>query len=339
MYRSIWSKRWALLALLGCTGGQVGCQFAPEASPWPKPFFAAKPTHQLPDRMMVIWSDTILHQPQQPGVRGFGGRIYFYKGSGSEPVMVDGGLAVYAFDAANGLRNSAKPERKFVFTADQFNDHMSHTDMGPSYSVWIPWDEVGGTSRQLSLVTRFEGRTGGVVISDPAVKLLPGLDVPLTQPVVTRAVSEAVAAAGGVVQASNQTDFAAESTASSGDWRGPRREVETLSLPPNFARHLRGNQQPIPSAIVPAVKPADANASLLGSETPNEPQSSSTLDGRAESASLPPQTRGYQPRHSFRQPEGATAASGAEGAAGRTGNQPAAANWMHQLPSTPRRKY
>ena len=94
-------------------------------------------------------------------MRGFGARIYFYEQDAQEPIKVDGTLVVYAFDATN-VSQMPKPEKKYVFTAEQFAKHYSKTSLGHSYSIWLPWDEVGGVTRQLSLVTRFEGREGRV---------------------------------------------------------------------------------------------------------------------------------------------------------------------------------
>lgn len=265
----------AMAALLCC-----GCQFSPQATRWSREFLLGKEEPEIPDRMMVIWSDTVLHQPQQPGVRGFGGRIYFFRGNEHAPIEVDGGLAVYAFDATATDLGSTKPERKFVFTADQFNEYMSFTDMGPSYSVWIPWDQVGGPARQLSLVTRFEGRQGGVVISDPAIKLLPGLEGPSQGPKTPTAVhaggstsspassADAVisrasgVAAGGaenraaaIVQAGHLDDRPAPADSRQvppGDFGSTvtevfdsrRRDATTIDLPPSFGRHLRTSSDP-----------------------------------------------------------------------------------------------
>ncbi len=172
----------------------------PEKIKSPGKLFGLNEQPVVPSRMMIIWTDTVLHQPQQPGVRGFGGRIYFYPEQGTEPVAVDGGMAVYAFDAEQLDPELTRPKRKFVFTAEQFSEHMSHTSMGPSYSVWLPWDEVGGFSEQLSLIVRFEGTQGGVVISDPTIKLLPGRDKPVGEKSNADASmpSTGVARAGGV---------------------------------------------------------------------------------------------------------------------------------------------
>ena len=52
-----------------------------------------------PERIVTFWSDTVLHQPDKPPIRGFGGRIFFYGKEGAKPIEVDGSLAIYAFDA------------------------------------------------------------------------------------------------------------------------------------------------------------------------------------------------------------------------------------------------
>ena len=102
-------------------------------------------------------------------------RVYFYNREQKEPMEVDGQLIVYAFDATKQQGGIPVPEKKYVFTADQLPSHHSKTEMGHSYSVWLPWDEIGGPSRHVTLITRFEGRESGVVVSDPVHKMLPGV--------------------------------------------------------------------------------------------------------------------------------------------------------------------
>ncbi len=162
------------VSFIGLSISSTGCQFSPKP---PKGLWSWKKEESkpLPDRILAVWTDSVLHQPNQPGVRGFGGRIYFYEKEETTPIEVDGSFAVYVFDANNDSTSDQKPLRKFVFTADQFATHMSKTSLGPSYSVWLPWEEVGGPPMRLSLISRFEGRTGGTTLSDSTIKLLPGV--------------------------------------------------------------------------------------------------------------------------------------------------------------------
>lgn len=233
----LWLVRACLLVCLSMT---VGCQFAPQQPltwPWDK-----QQTKKQPERVLPVWTDTVLYQTNQPGIRGFGGRIYFYEQDAAEPIEVEGGLAVYVFDADNDLPQAQKPLRKFVFTAEQFSQHMSRTSIGPSYSVWLPWGEVGGPPQRLSLIARFEGSQGGTVISDPTIKLLPGIPVNTTEV----AQPSPLAANSGVQLASHAQSSQPHplqalsgSAAATASAELTRRSVGTIDLPPSFQRHLR----------------------------------------------------------------------------------------------------
>jgi hypothetical protein len=231
--------RWVVVCLSLALSS--GCQFAPKEPkfswPWKK-----EETKVLPDRILAVWTDSVLHQPNQAGVRGFGGRVYFYAKDDTDPIVVDGSLAVYVFDADNIDVSGQKPLRKFVFTADQFNEHMSKTSIGPSYSVWLPWGEIGGPPRRLSLIARFEGRDGGTTISDPTIKLLPGVP--------TQEHSDVEMAGGnaktrspfrlsGYQSREDQPSGTEESDEESKSIR--KEDIKTIDLPPSFQRHLRSN--------------------------------------------------------------------------------------------------
>jgi hypothetical protein len=302
------TNRWAPVAIAAAFMIAIGgCQFAPTKKAWPKNWFAKDDKPAVPDRMMIVWTDTILHQPQKPGVRGFGGRVFFYSGNETNPVTVDGALTIYAYDNDNVDSDSNRPERKYVFTEDQFAKHMSHTDLGPSYSIWLPWDEVGGDSRQLSLVSRFDGRSGGVVISKPAIKLLPGLAKKQKRgdAAVAKSVKAGVRQAGGGNDDSDDADTDATIALASHDEGGdgkrqsatrldrpkpPRVSSMMIDLPPNFQRHLideprsqsgptsgRGAETPVSEQSVPqASNTRPANDSPVTTVSNSLPGSTTT---------------------------------------------------------------
>ena len=62
----------------------------------------------------------------------------------------------------------------FKFTPEQFTSHFSESDFGASYSVWIPWDAVGGEQKRVSLVATFQSTTGKFVQASPTTVILPG---------------------------------------------------------------------------------------------------------------------------------------------------------------------
>jgi len=160
-----WRMAPVLMALAGCSlmqadRGQTGRD--------------SSPPRVIPDRIIATWSDTVLHQPGKPGIRGFGGRVMFYGEDVDKPLQVDGAVIVYAWLETAETESQRVPDRKYVFTADQLAEHYSRSRLGHSYSFWLPWEQAGGPHRQVTLITRFVGRHGGEAISSSARSLLPG---------------------------------------------------------------------------------------------------------------------------------------------------------------------
>jgi hypothetical protein len=139
-----------------------------------------------PLRMAAFWTDTVRTEAGQVPKRGFGGRLMFYDDGMVKPVKVKGTLVVYAFDESHRDPRNPRPDRKFVFPAEEFEQHYSKSNLGHSYSFYIEWDDVGGESKEISLICRFTNSDGAVVISDQTRQLLPGVspeaaDQPLDQ--------------------------------------------------------------------------------------------------------------------------------------------------------------
>lgn len=261
-----------------------GCQFAPKKMPTVWPWEKDEPS-ELPDRILAVWTDTVLHQKGLPGVRGFGGRIYFYKKDGTDPTEVDGGLAVYVFDAEDLSPASQQPLKKFVFTPEQFASHMSKTSIGPSYSVWLPLSEVGGPQMRLSLIARFEGRNGGSTISDPTIKLLPG--IPRQETLAKSRVKPNRSTSLSPVQQASYSETTGTEVEEQQEY--PKgltkkdREVQTIDLPPSFQRHIQ------PAA------PSEGDVSGVRNRTPIEsPVTTEVLDLRNRSTQPTPSRFGQR---------------------------------------------
>jgi hypothetical protein len=161
----------ALVAVAGCS--------IPKASDFkPSKLFSLgdedEPEKGTPIRMVGTWTDTVLTQPGQKSQRGFGGRLVFYGRKEEKPILVEGQLVVYAFDEAGRQVTDNRPTRRYVFPADQIPRHMSKSEIGASYSFWLPWDEAGGPQTDVSLICRFEPTKGSVVTSEQTRHRLPG---------------------------------------------------------------------------------------------------------------------------------------------------------------------
>lgn len=167
--------RWLSLCVLavavsGCAGTGSGGGLTERFS-----WLNREPKPQQPGSVVLVWTDTVLNTMGQPPVRGFGGRVMFFDHAGGDQVPVSGKLIVYAYDESDGEAVTNVPDRKFVFTSEQLKELYSETDLGHSYSVWIPWDKVGGERKQISLLARFESDNGAITISEMSRQLLPGV--------------------------------------------------------------------------------------------------------------------------------------------------------------------
>ncbi len=159
--------------------GIAGCSVPKKASDLkPSKLFSLgdedEPEEGIPVRMEGTWTDTVLNQAGQKPQRGFGGRLIFYGREDHKPILVDGQLVVYAFDEMGREVTDNRPTRRYVFPADQMPQRMSESEIGASYSFWLPWDEAGGPQTEVSLICRFEPKGGAVVVSEQTKHLLPG---------------------------------------------------------------------------------------------------------------------------------------------------------------------
>ena len=284
-----------------------GCQFSPKRIPkgWS---WGGDEKSVLPDRILAVWTDTVLHQPNQPGVRGFGGRIFFYEKDNNDPIEVNGSLAIYVFDADDDDPENQRPVRKYLYTAEEFAGHMSKTTIGPSYSVWLPWGDVSGPQQRLSIIARFEGTKGGTTISDPTIKLLPGVNKSKrdsagtsaklkSQPTdkeLTESPDKAEKKSEGVVQqagfqvpTTRKVASSNEDASMAGTLQTEEGSEDAIELPPSFGRHLKPGAEPAiqspagKSQVVTQV--FDSRSDQLDTFKQNYREPSGSIRGRSKS--------------------------------------------------------
>jgi len=269
-----------------------GCAYLPDSSGLKLPTFSKK--ENLPDHVVAIWTDTVLQQPGQRGVRGVGGRLMFY-GVDDKTLPVDGTLTVFAYDDTEGQSTSV-PARKYVFLPEHVEQHYSKSKLGHSYSFWLPWEESGGPTQELTLVARFEPTGGGAITSEPSRQLLPGVT---SQPVVEKIAdygtkTEVVASSEGIKQASHNTSANKAKKKATMD-------TITIDVPPNFVSTRSGATslgQPSlhENAVMQAGRPLDTVRQFARQAMSLEPTTEEAATGvgtarkDAREAGLPPQT-------------------------------------------------
>lgn len=166
----------AILVSTGCTAVKDSMRISEKDSKW-NPISALSAKRDKDDEdmpaqtMAAIWKDSVYEEPGKPRMRGFGGRIFFYDAE-NNAVKADGELVVYGFE--DGSKDSSKPDKKFVFKKDQFQQHFSKSPLGGSYSVWIPWDELGGYRKSVTLIPIFKTDDERIIKTGQSINLLPG---------------------------------------------------------------------------------------------------------------------------------------------------------------------
>jgi hypothetical protein len=257
---------------------------------------------RIPSRVVAIWSDAVYTQAGHSPVRGFGGRIYFYNDR-HDAVPVDGQLIVYGFDDSTPENPNKNPSRKFVFTDEQLASRHSVTELGDSYSIWLPWDEVTGFQTTISLLPVFVPNQGQTVVGPQTVNVLPGKTRPGdpsnrhgprlagngagSNPAIRQVTYESQFGPGGWQLASPTTDPQAPDA--------PRMKTTTISLPHPMTQRLiqeaeaqREIEATAPGGLTPLRTPAATGLQPMG----ELPATAEPLDRPAEQTS----TRFVRPR-------------------------------------------
>lgn len=214
-----------------------------------------------PTKVVAVWTDTVLYRTGREPVRGFGGRLMFYAGEKEKPIQVDGSLVVYAFDEEGRDEADTRPDRKYVFTPEQLPKHYSRSDIGHSYSVWIPWDTAGKEQKEIALIVRFTPRHGPAVVSEQTTQLLPGDETEALRAQRSRQPAEAVKP----VSHEENADGAARAVEpASAEAPTPRRmQTTTIGVPVEAGgATLRGADPPrrLPDRADVRAKPEEAAA-------------------------------------------------------------------------------
>jgi hypothetical protein len=274
-----------VLMTMGCSTFTKNIQSTNDALPWNAAAAKTRKLDSSPVRIAAVWTHDIVNVPGTNPVQGFGGRIYFYNHE-QKAIKVEGELVVFTFDDTDASQQGApnrRPDRKFVFRADQLQTHLSDSELGPSYSFWIPWQEFGGVQRLISLVPVFMPVEGRNITGHFSKTSLPGKQ----QPTQNRESQDQFAASTRVKQGLQSQTISREHY-----HRNLKSTVQTttFAVPHNLTRHLVSSPSIPANYTVPAIAP---QLNTTPSNTP--PQQTGQLNHRR------------QPYRSLTSPSGLTA--------------------------------
>lgn len=275
-----------------------------------------------PASMAVIWKDSVLEKPGVPSIKGFGGRIFFYD-KDNQSVTADGELVIYGYDDSQDRRpenvadsdevsnKRTKADRKFVFTADQFQTHYSETELGASYSVWIPWEKVGGYRKTIVLIPIFKSADGNVLKSAQSINVLPGKspgdNVDAANYTISRksTTTASKSASGSVQQAAFESGSdSTDPTAIRVDgeepvYNQPRIRTSTISLTPGMAARLA---MPMPAPVQQATAAPSQLVLPTVNAIPNKATSKSSVSNQLDRSTSSDSTSEQSPQSTFARP-------------------------------------
>lgn len=229
----------AVLSCSGCKNLVESTQALHDYLPWDSDLAESRKRDAQATRVVAIWTHDVLSTPGKGATQGFGGRLYFYNHE-QDSLEVDGQVVIYAFDdtgKAAQNQSNRQPTRKFVFRADQLQSHLSDSELGPSYSFWIPWQPLGGEEKQISLVPIFIPSEGRMINGLFSKVTLPG----------TRQEQPQLDPRDELVQQLQQRGMRVDTFSS--DSQQPQRTLntQTINVSPNLSRHMasaQGQSQP-----------------------------------------------------------------------------------------------
>ncbi|MEA1952487.1 MAG: hypothetical protein U9N87_13995 [Planctomycetota bacterium] len=142
-----------------------------------------------PNTVAVVWTTAVMEKEASRPTRGFGGMMTFYGKDKKNPVRVDGRLTIYAYENLSHEHDDSTPDRKYIFTPEQLQTHYGEGPVGPSYSIWIPWDEAGGERQEIGLIVRFDSVEGKTVMGKPTHNVLAGAKIAKNRKPTTKSIA------------------------------------------------------------------------------------------------------------------------------------------------------
>jgi len=252
---------------------------------------SAEPKLGVPERLVVIWKDAVYEHPAVPPTRGIGGRLYFYD-SEDNPIKVDGEVVVYGFDDTAG-DDKTEADKKFVFKQENFASHYNATALGPSYSIWLPWDKMGGKEVSISLIPVFRDASGKVIRSGQTVCVLPGPEMEKQVEAAGKKTNEeelisSFTSMPGVQQIATTADVSADGTnqtiahlqesnaAPEVNKGGSKIRSTTISLPSDTAMRLQQASRGVNLPAAPATSTSTTSA-VVPPQSTSAPADSSSI--------------------------------------------------------------
>ncbi|NOX53663.1 MAG: hypothetical protein GXP27_04350 [Planctomycetes bacterium] len=131
------------------------------------------------ERIICIWQPAEGHGLDGLPCRGFAGQIFFFTRGVPTPVVANGEVQIFVFDDQGTPEEQTKPLHEFEFTQEAWTRLLQETQLGPAYSLFVPYTRQGQHEAHCALLVRLKPIDGPPVTSDMAYVTLPGRKPPL----------------------------------------------------------------------------------------------------------------------------------------------------------------
>ena len=160
----------ALLAITGCSTTSLFSKFAPKNK-------FAKATPQNPAvRCLCLWEPSEGTGADNKPARGVSGQIFFFTRGEASSVEVEGDVRVFLFDDFGVADAQAQPLHQFDFLAGSWQAHVTSTQFGPAYQLFVPYSRKGHHQAELAVRVRLTPPSGSPLFSEIAKVTLPGYE-------------------------------------------------------------------------------------------------------------------------------------------------------------------
>ncbi len=160
----------AVLAFSGCTTTSLFSKFTHKQK-------FPKATAENPAmRCLCLWEPSEGTGVDNMPARGVSGQIFFFTRGGASAVEVDGDVRIFLFDDQGSAEAQAQPIHQFDFLAGSWKAHLTSTQFGPAYQLFVPYSRKGRHHTELALRVRLTPSNGSPLYSDIANVVLPGYE-------------------------------------------------------------------------------------------------------------------------------------------------------------------
>lgn len=117
-------------------------------------------------RALCLWQPGEGRGLDDMPTRGFTGQIYFFARNGASPVVVNGDLRIFVFDDQGTDEEQSKPFHQFDFKGKAWQNFLTDSQIGPGYSLFIPYTRKGHHHAQCAIQVRLIADGGPTIYSD-----------------------------------------------------------------------------------------------------------------------------------------------------------------------------